>query len=298
MPAALPSKEAPRKFDSLDNYDVDDDDPFASPSPPPASSKKRTEADAGLGIDEEVTVQKRARVPNIKLDEHRLLDAAGIPKLRARAARSLRFKGKGHEFSDAQRLLSFYQLWLDDLFPKARFLDALAMVEKAGHKKIVMAERENWINEGRPKHGADEDDQGGDAESAPAQDGDATTAAEDGAAQQTRPQTPTPADDVPDEDDLYDATPRPPARIANPLDDEDDLDALIGEAEQVDGISRPPPKPQPARAHHEDDDLDALIAEAETLDRDAGRITASAPTEPATADFEDEEAALAEMEGS
>ena len=56
----------------LDNYDVDDfsDDPFASP-PPESSTKKRKEPDSGLGIDEEVDVKKRARVPNVKLDEER-----------------------------------------------------------------------------------------------------------------------------------------------------------------------------------------------------------------------------------
>lgn len=56
----------------LDNYDVDDfsDDPFASP-PPESSSKKRKEPDSGLGIDEEVDVKKRARAPNVKLDEDR-----------------------------------------------------------------------------------------------------------------------------------------------------------------------------------------------------------------------------------
>lgn len=58
----------------LDNYDVDDfsDDPFASP-PPETTSKKRKEPDSGLGIDEEVDVKKRARVPNVKLDEERFV---------------------------------------------------------------------------------------------------------------------------------------------------------------------------------------------------------------------------------
>lgn len=62
------------RHDDLDNYDVGDlsDDPFASPSPP---SKKRKEPDeSGLGIDQEVSVQKRARVPNVKLDEERYVN--------------------------------------------------------------------------------------------------------------------------------------------------------------------------------------------------------------------------------
>lgn len=87
----------PADHDEIDNYDVGDlsDDPFASP--PPASSKKRkSTTDNALGIDEEVSVQKRARVPNVKLDENRLLGPDGIPKLRKRA-RNLKIKGKGHE---------------------------------------------------------------------------------------------------------------------------------------------------------------------------------------------------------
>jgi hypothetical protein len=73
MPSALvPDPKPTERHDDLDNYDVDDffDDPFASP-PPDASSKKRKEPESGLGIDEEVSVQKRARVPNVKLDEER-----------------------------------------------------------------------------------------------------------------------------------------------------------------------------------------------------------------------------------
>lgn len=42
-------------------------------------------------------------------------------------------------------MLSLYQLWLDDLFPKAKFLDALSMVEKAGHKSAVAKKRKEWM---------------------------------------------------------------------------------------------------------------------------------------------------------
>lgn len=58
----------------IDNYDVDDD-PFASEpednkQKDAVPSKKRKDV-AGLGIDEEVAVAKKARVPNVKLDETR-----------------------------------------------------------------------------------------------------------------------------------------------------------------------------------------------------------------------------------
>lgn len=60
-----------QRHDDIDNYNVGDlsDDPFRSPSPPP-TSKKRKEGD-DVEIDEAVSVQKRARVPNVKLDEDR-----------------------------------------------------------------------------------------------------------------------------------------------------------------------------------------------------------------------------------
>lgn len=66
-----------------------------------------------------------------------------------------------NKFSDAVKLLDFYQFWLDDLFPKAKFLDALGMVEKLGHKKAIRAARMNWIDEDRRKlssEGSDEVD--------------------------------------------------------------------------------------------------------------------------------------------
>lgn len=74
MPSATQSGArgaAASNHDDLDNYNVGDlsDDPFATPSPP--SKNKRKTNDAGLGIDEEVDVLKRARVPTVKLDEER-----------------------------------------------------------------------------------------------------------------------------------------------------------------------------------------------------------------------------------
>ncbi|KAI9163700.1 hypothetical protein HJFPF1_05322 [Paramyrothecium foliicola] len=284
MPATLSSDRPPARHDDLDNYNVDDfsDDPFASPTPP-GSPKKRKEPDSGLGIDEEVSVKKRARAPAVKLDEDRLLGPAGLPKLRARA-QGLKLKGKGHEFSDASRLLSFYQLWLDDLFPKAKFVDALAMVEKVGHKKRVMAARNEFINQSRPKDRTEYDDdddlfgEGNDAQEAevePELPGDDAPSA----STIQRPRTPQGDDAVPDDDDLYDATPRraqtaarpPPPTQSHDIPDDDELDMLMAEY-GAPGESAPlPPKPQQARPVNDDvpddDDLDALVAEAEEFDR-------------------------------
>jgi replication fork protection complex subunit Csm3/Swi3 len=45
--------------------------------------------------------------------------------------------------------LSFYQLWADDLFKKAKFRDTLRIIEKLGHTKTIRWQREAWINEAR-----------------------------------------------------------------------------------------------------------------------------------------------------
>ncbi|KAF7545789.1 hypothetical protein G7Z17_g8912 [Cylindrodendrum hubeiense] len=297
MSSALKSgSTAAERHDDLDHYDVDNlsDDPFGL-SPPTASTKKRKEPESGLGIDKEVSVQKRARVPNVKLDEERLLSENGIPKLRTRA-RDLKIKGKGHEFSDAGRLLSFYQLWLDDLFPKAKFLDALGMVEKAGHKKRIMIARNDFINEGKPKDTEDREQEGEDIMdlvSGPGDSGQTTTAA---TTTQT-PKTPERDPDVPDDDDLYDATPRtsrPIVPILNDQPEEDDLEALIAEAEGQDKArNSKPADPQP-----DEDDLDALMAEAEVQDQQQQAVPGkkSSGGEKSN-DYDDDEAALQEMEG-
>lgn len=315
-----PATVSSPRHDDIDNYDAGDlsDDPFASPPPDSAAKKRKANGDGGLGIDEEVSVQKRARVPNVKLDEDRLLGPAGLPKLQKRAS-GLKIKGKGHEvsqrqrllhyleskisrtlisnlwlqFSDAARLLSFYQLWLDDLFPKAKFLDALAMVEKAGHKKRLVAARNEWISDGQRRRKAAENGESLEDESVESRAAQFTSMV----TSTEQPSTP-PRGDVPDDDDLYDATPRA-ARRAQPSDDvpeEDDLDALIAEAEANDRGRQPAPR----HTAEQPDELDALIAEAEELDQNKkeqpNRI-ADRTKEKSEDNFADEEAAMQEMEG-
>ena len=55
------------------------------------------------------------------------------------------------QYSDVARLLNVYQLWLDDLYPRAKFADGITMIEKLGHKKRLQIMRKEWINEGKPK---------------------------------------------------------------------------------------------------------------------------------------------------
>jgi replication fork protection complex subunit Csm3/Swi3 len=55
------------------------------------------------------------------------------------------------QFSDVAELLHTYQAWLHRLYPRVKFVDGLAMVEKLGHKKDVQRLRCAWIDEGKPK---------------------------------------------------------------------------------------------------------------------------------------------------
>ncbi|KAK3290333.1 chromosome segregation in meiosis protein 3 [Chaetomium fimeti] len=283
----------------VDDYLADwDDDPFRSPSPEPAKNDKDAEKKKDvLGIDKELDLKKKPRAPRVKLDDTRLLSDKGIPKLRKTAPR-LKLKGKGHEFSDAARLLSFYQEWLDDLFPKATFLDALAMVEKTGHKTTMRNARLKWIDELKPRAATPEDDEdnrihrGGPGPQQPPRVApifENTTGVPG-----ERAKTPT-ADDLFGDDDLYNATPvrntgstAPPRQVGADVPDEDDLDALMAEAEAESSAKTQQAGPAPpfgsifgngARAMApatgagpDDDDLDALMAEAEAQ---------SGPTRPA-----------------
>lgn len=49
------------------------------------------------------------------------------------------------------RLLNAFQLWLDDLYPRAKFADGLAIIEGLGHTKRMQTMRREWIQEGKPR---------------------------------------------------------------------------------------------------------------------------------------------------
>ncbi|KAH7390155.1 replication fork protection component Swi3-domain-containing protein [Cadophora sp. MPI-SDFR-AT-0126] len=288
------------EFDDLFNYDADMNDPFADNYVAPAAKERQREIDAaakakggaGLGIDEEVEVTRKARAPRVKLDENRLLSANGIPKLRNRAKHHLKLKGKGHEYSDAAKLLSFYQIWLDDLFPKARFLDALAMVEKMGHKKRIQMMRMEWINEGKPQTVTE--DSGDQPPVAKENDGREKTAPriapifEHAGGQ--RPKTPSPNDDLIadmdiEDEDLYGATPR--ASRTNPVEQAaSQTDSLFGGT----GASLfGPTKKVVDEFGPDDDELDALLAEEASMQATAGSKSAPAVNKLAPRDEIDDD---------
>ncbi|ORY67591.1 replication fork protection component Swi3-domain-containing protein [Pseudomassariella vexata] len=312
----------------IDNFDVDDfNDPFASDddnTSNKAQSKKRDAEASGLGIDEAIAVHKKPRAPNVKLDEHRLLSDNGIPKLRKKAG-ELKFKGKGHEFSDTKQLLDLYQFWLDDLFPKGKFLDSLAMIEKTGHKSRVISARLNWINELKPKATQDSDEEP-EEESNPFEERQpakfparVAPIFQNQVRASQRPKTPDKEDLFGDPDeDIYDATPRNTTTtaaaggslfgngaIGGGEPDEEDLDALMAEEEaqrtsttSIFGSGRPAPKPAPRQQAPDDDDLDALMAEAEAESsmQEYTQAKGPKPSKPAVEDEDELDALMAEAE--
>ncbi|KAJ4994081.1 chromosome segregation in meiosis protein 3 [Stagonosporopsis vannaccii] len=158
------SNSPPASGDELDDIlsGIAAEGGYVQPQSEPGITKSASNNDAGtgLGIDEEIVITKK-RIPIPKLDDVRLRSEAGIPRLRKISKARLRFKGKGHEYGDIARMLNMYQLWLDDLYPRAKFADALAIIEKVGHTKRMQVDRKSWLDEAKPKytaaHGDDDD---------------------------------------------------------------------------------------------------------------------------------------------
>jgi replication fork protection complex subunit Csm3/Swi3 len=146
------------------------------------------------------------------------------------------------------------------LFPKAKFLDALTMVEKMGHKKRIQVMRMEWINEGKP---FSEAESLFDRPPLPVRENEREKTAPRIAPifekrGSERPKTPV-ADDVDvDMDDLYDATPRAvrPKPSETTISQTNSLfggDSLFGPGKSA--VEEEPPE----------DELDALFAEEEIL---------------------------------
>ncbi|KAK4333034.1 Chromosome segregation in meiosis protein [Rhodotorula toruloides] len=89
------------------------------------------------GIDVEGGTAKKRRIV-AKLDETRLLGPSGFPRLRD-DIKKVKIKGKGHEMQDLKRVLTVYQLWSHQMYPKTNLRDTLQVVEKLCHKRTVQA---------------------------------------------------------------------------------------------------------------------------------------------------------------
>ena len=289
MPPDTRASPAPPDNDPF-NYDAAvqeflRDIPVSHASPPRAPPDR--------DIDEEVQV-KKARKPQPKLDETRLLGPAGIPKLRRLARARPRFRGKGHEFADVAALLHTYQLWLDDLYPRAKFRDALAMVEKLGHTKRMQVSRRAWLDATKARARGRSPERMGDVEGEDSVRGEGEAP---GWGEGVEASNAAAGDGTEDGRRAHDVVP-----------DDDDLDALLAEnAQPADQASAKPPLRQGPFEQDEaseddgDDELDALLAEQgfgvlNASSRGAAEAAGSKPRETDQS-FADEEEAMREMEG-
>jgi replication fork protection complex subunit Csm3/Swi3 len=313
--------------DELLNFDSTDDenslkanssrraqrDDKATLSPRRLAKRKADELEDTLGVNSEVKIKKQ-RKPIAKLDEARLLSAPGLPKLRSDVRKSnfltkkLRLRGKGHEFSDVARLLNYYQLWLDDLYPRAKFGDALQLVEKAGHSKRMTIMRKEWINEGKPGYirereerkqaRKDIEDREGRQDDDTFADGEALMGGADN-------EVAVAGVDV-DEDALFmpDRGSKDISKDAgDDFPEDDDLDALLAEQDSR-HASKSDENGAPAVAEDSEgeDDLDALLAEQDSR-RAIGssstlgpKLSNQAPNADEDEDLDDLDALLAEQE--
>jgi len=138
-------------------------------------------------------------------------------------------------------MLNMYQLWLDDLYPRAKFADALAIIEKVGHSKRMQMMRKEWIDEGKPRRTTAYDDEDADEVVVEAPTTDQATESMEGVEQGEEARIP-----VPDS-----------AERADP--DEDELDALLAESAEQNTSA---PKTLPVRTAGGEDDLFADEMEA------------------------------------
>lgn len=235
-------------------------------------NSNRNDNASGLGVDEEIVITKK-RQPAPKLDDQRLLSDPGIPRLRKISKERLRFKGKGHEvcgatfayivreliglqYGDIARMLNMYQLWLDDLYPRAKFADALAIIEKVGHTKRMQMMRKDWIDEGKPRRATrqDEYDEGEAPEKTPAPE---STEDMDGV-EQGGQGDPRPQSEHQEPLHLPTGDSAGPAESGDP--DEDELDALLAESEQPNTTvpQTLPTRPVPAQDDPFADDMEAM----------------------------------------
>lgn len=152
-------------------------------------------------------------------------------------------------------MLNMYQLWLDDLYPRAKFADALAIIEKVGHTKRMQLDRKAWIDEGKPKHTAEQDEDNSDvtiSNKTPTQSQENTR--EGVNASEKAPQTHS------DLETFGQSQQQSHPTAAEP--DEDELDAILAESAQPD-ISIPqarPSQPVPVQEDPFADDMEAMEA--------------------------------------
>lgn len=118
-------------------------------------------------------------------------------------------------------MLNMYQLWLDDLYPRAKFADALAIIEKVGHTKRMHIMRKDWIDEGKPRRAAEPDSDDDMGEDTAQQSTEAMDGIQSGSGHMSEHQEHVQEPAVHSAEQTTSGDP-----------DDDELDALLAESEQ------------------------------------------------------------------
>jgi replication fork protection complex subunit Csm3/Swi3 len=295
--AATPSAD---DIEKLFNYDDAVDD-FLKDLPLDKDAQHDTTTttaqEAPKNIDEEIIVRKK-RKPVPKLDEQLLLSDKGLSKLRKITRSRIKFRGKGHEFSDMSMLLDTYQLWLDELYPRAKFRDALSMVEKVGHSKAMQVRRRAWLDDTKPTA----------RDPSPEKDDDVVMSGalpnRDAGDGEQRSESPIfPADAIAGGQSKA----REGTEHSEDAPDDDELDALLAEDTALTKTAAPqlPKQRAPFEEDEDEDEMDALLAEENSVafggsksqqETQQSQRAGSTSNERTVNDFADEEEAMADMD--
>lgn len=165
--------------------------------------------------------------------------------------------------------MNFYQLWLDDLFPRAKFADGLAMIEKLGHSKRIQTMRREWIDEEKPRL-FDEDPvpEAPKSGELPSDNVDATgpSVAATGQPHQNRPFQQTHSEEGTAHRELFIPDPTKDTRptTSHPEPEDDDLDDLLREKDEaMDDVA--PTNPSESMSQAPDRGHDNYDAEYEVM---------------------------------
>jgi replication fork protection complex subunit Csm3/Swi3 len=181
------------------------------------------------------------------------------------------------QFSDVAQLLRTYQFWLDDLYPRAKFADGLAIIERLGHSKRMQVMRKAWIDESKPNASLEEEEAEHERLPATVNPGSQPTAtavmhANMSAAEASpRPNTGQPENDIISKRRTNGLGPSAssPGEEVRGAPDEDELDALFAEEsmqsesrlgsslEMTPSLGVHRPKPPPEQSY--DDDEEAMM---------------------------------------
>lgn len=153
-------------------------------------------------------------------------------------------------------MLNMYQLWLDDLYPRAKFADGLAMIENLGHKKRIQYMRKEWIDEGKPKHAAETDSED-DGTANPVEAVEQSIEQMEGLQMESTSEDHTPKR----QEELSRQTKDSARAPSNEEPDEDELDALLAETSAPNALMTSASQPPKIVSTEDDmfaDDMEAM----------------------------------------